>query len=45
MIAHRLATIKECDKIHILDQGKIIDSGSYQSLIKNNVDFKKLAET
>ena len=45
MVAHRLATIKECDIIHIIDKGNIVDSGSYDSLIESNLVFKELAET
>ena len=45
MVAHRLATIKECDIIHIIDKGNIVDSGSYDSLIEGNLVFRELAET
>lgn len=45
MVAHRLATIKECDVIHIIDSGRVIDSGDYNSLLEKNPKFKKLAET
>ena len=43
MIAHRLSTIKECDVIYFLDKGKIVDSGSYNELIKNNQKFKEMS--
>jgi len=45
MIAHRLSTIKECDVIYFLDKGKIVDSGSYNELIKSNQKFKEMANT
>lgn len=44
MIAHRLKTIVSCDKIFVLEHGKIIDSGSYDELITKNKHFKKMAE-
>jgi len=44
MIAHRLSTVKECDVIHLMNNGKIIASGSYQELIENNEEFKRMAE-
>ena len=44
MIAHRLTTLKECDVIHVMQNGSIIDSGTYQELIDNNQDFKKMAK-
>ena len=43
MIAHRLSTVKECDMIHFMGNGKIIDSGTYQHLIVHNEEFKKMA--
>ena len=35
LIAHRLNTLKECDVIYKVEKGKIIDSGNFESLIKN----------
>jgi len=43
MIAHRLSTVKECDIIHFMSNGKIIDSGTYQQLIEGNEEFKRMA--
>mgnify|MGYP000627914290 CR=1 FL=1 len=43
MIAHRLTTVKECDLIHFMSEGKIVESGTYQQLITNNQEFQKLA--
>lgn len=34
IIAHRLSTIQECDRILVLDQGKIIEQGSHNELMK-----------
>ncbi len=33
IIAHRLSTIMKCDKIYVLDKGKIIESGSHKELM------------
>jgi len=44
IIAHRLSTVEECDIIHFISNGHIIDSGSYQHLIDNNEEFKKMAK-
>jgi HlyD family secretion protein len=44
IIAHRMSTIKNCDIIYVMDQGKIIDSGSFEYLISNCKIFKKLSK-
>ena len=36
MIAHRLNTIKKCDIIYKLEKGKIVNSGTYEEIIKIN---------
>lgn len=40
MIAHRLSTVKRCDKIFLLKDGKLIQQGSFDELIKSNDNFK-----
>ena len=42
LIAHRLKTVQKCDQLFYIDNGKIIDQGTYQELIKNNKNFKKM---
>ena len=45
IIAHRLSTIKSVDKIFLLENGKMIESGSYNELINNNNSkFNKFAK-
>lgn len=44
MIAHRLTTVKECDIIHILDKGIIVDSGNFDDLVQRNERFRQMAE-
>lgn len=44
LIAHRLATVKKCDVIHILEEGKIIDSGSFEDLSSRNNFFQKMLD-
>ena len=44
MIAHCLKTVQKCDIIYMMDQGKIIDQGSYQQLLDSNAKFKDMAE-
>lgn len=44
MIAHRLKTVQKCDIIYLMDQGKIVDQGTYHQLIETNVQFNKMAK-
>lgn len=44
IIAHRLSTIKNVDIIHLIDKGKLIVSGTYDQLIKNESKFKRLVD-
>lgn len=42
VIAHCLSTIKQCDRIIVLDKGKIIEDGKYDELIAANGFFAEL---
>lgn len=42
VIAHRLSTIRNADMIHVLREGKIIESGNYTELLNKDGEFKKL---
>lgn len=41
-IAHRLSTLKSCDRLIYLKNGKIVDTGSFEELSKRHADFEKL---
>ena len=43
LIAHRLKTVQKCDEIFYLEKGKIVDTGSYDELIKKNENFRNMA--
>ena len=45
IIAHRLSTIINCDRIMLLDNGKIISEGTHKELLKKSKDYKKLYES
>ena len=45
VIAHRLNTIRNADKIIMLENGQIIEQGSHDELIKNNGHYADLYET
>jgi ABC-type bacteriocin/lantibiotic exporter with double-glycine peptidase domain len=40
LIAHRLTTLKECDIIFLLNNGKLEAQGTYDELIKSNDQFR-----
>lgn len=43
VIAHRLSTIMNCNKIFVMDKGRIMESGSYQELMDRQGLFADLA--
>tara|TARA_B100000989_G_scaffold293307_1_gene270496 strand:+ start:1344 stop:3131 length:1788 start_codon:yes stop_codon:yes gene_type:complete len=43
LVAHRVTTLRECDQIYFLENGKIIESGSYTYLLENSKSFKDLS--
>ncbi len=44
MISHRLSHTKSVDRIIVMDEGKIIEDGTHQSLIKKDSLYKKMYE-
>ncbi|HEX6051378.1 MAG TPA: ABC transporter ATP-binding protein [Gemmatimonadaceae bacterium] len=42
IITHRLATIRHADLIHVLDGGRIVESGSWSELVIRNGAFSRL---
>ena len=42
VIAHRLSTIENADRIMVMEQGKIVESGSHDALIKLDGHYAKL---
>lgn len=44
VVAHRLSTIRHADQIHVLDQGRLVESGSYEDLIRKDSLFANLAQ-
>lgn len=44
VIAHRLSTVKNCDRIIVLDHGEVKETGSYEELIKHKGIFYQIAK-
>jgi len=44
IIAHRLSTVMNCDKILVFENGQIIEEGKHEFLVNNSSTYKKLYE-
>lgn len=44
VIAHRLSTIANADRIYVLDEGRIVQTGTFQTLIAHEGLFRRLAQ-
>ncbi len=44
IIAHRLSTVVNADRLLYIDKGKIVAEGTHQELLKKNAKYKKLYE-
>jgi ATP-binding cassette subfamily C protein len=42
IIAHRLSTVKNCDCLHWMENGRIVDSGRFDELVVRNAAFAKM---
>jgi ABC-type multidrug transport system fused ATPase/permease subunit len=42
MIAHRLSTVRNCDRIFLLDQGRVSAAGTYEELVAGNEIFRRM---
>jgi ATP-binding cassette subfamily B protein len=42
MIAHRLSTVKNVDKIYVVDNGRIVEEGSHDDLVENNGLYSRM---
>lgn len=43
VIAHRLSTVRRCNRIIVLDRGRVLEEGSYDSLMRANGYFARMA--
>ena len=44
MIAHRLSTVREADKIIVIDKGRIAEEGNHEELMKQEGIYKHFIE-
>jgi ABC-type multidrug transport system fused ATPase/permease subunit len=43
MIAHRLSTVRSCDRIFLLEQGRVSAAGTYEELVAGSEIFRRMA--
>jgi len=45
IIAHRLSTVKNADRVYVLDEGRVIEEGSYHELrAREDGEFREMVE-
>jgi ATP-binding cassette subfamily B protein AbcA/BmrA len=42
IIAHRLSTVRDADKIIVMDKGKVVGEGTHSELLENNAVYQNL---
>jgi len=42
MIAHRLSTVRDCDRIFLLERGRVAAEGAYDELVATSDDFRRM---
>ncbi|RPI21878.1 MAG: NHLP bacteriocin export ABC transporter permease/ATPase subunit [Acidobacteria bacterium] len=43
VIAHRLSTVKDADRIHVIDHGEVVEAGKYEELLARGGLFARMA--
>ena len=42
-IAHRLSTVRSCDRLFVFSEGELVDAGTYDELLENSAPFQAIA--
>lgn len=44
LIAHRISTVRDCDRIFLLEAGKVAEEGTYDELVQRSAAFRAMAK-
>jgi ATP-binding cassette, subfamily B, bacterial PglK len=44
LVAHRLSTVRDCDRVIFIEDGRIAGIGSFEELKRTNASFRGMAE-
>jgi ABC-type bacteriocin/lantibiotic exporter with double-glycine peptidase domain len=44
VVAHRLSTARQCDRVVLMKAGRVQDSGPFQELVERSADMRRLVE-
>lgn len=42
IIAHRISTIRKCDKVYVIDKNSIVESGTHKQLLSKNGVYRRI---
>lgn len=45
MVAHRLSTVRDCDEIFLMEDGKLLKKGTFDYLVRTEEIFRKMAQS
>jgi ABC-type multidrug transport system fused ATPase/permease subunit len=43
IVAHRLSTVRACDRIFVMDGGRVVQEGTFQDLVRVEGHFREMA--
>ena len=45
LVAQKIASVKDCDRIYIFDEGEVVESGTHEQLLKSSVLYQEIELT